>query len=1151
MTSFQATLVNTGFGQLVLRDNLGKVAQKWTLSNPKCVIGSGTNCNVSCQLPGLADQHVLMVIGAKQVFLRALAAGLTRHGQTVGELVVSGNESQFNFEICGHLFQYSREAVSTPVTKDFVKEVPQARPSFVAAANDIPPLSPAPNYIATPTASNTQEVLPVSRALTPARLKFTVVRALEKNRESNPGLSTLGDSGLNAGRPAWVEAIVRDALRPVEERLDDLNGPLQSIERRLRRQRAQMRKARQQRQERTASDAHQMIPVLAPELIQSQAAIEQCVQSQATQLERVTQNVGQVIARLSDMDQQLSLTQADRQELSEQFQQSNQQIANLHREMTTMFHGLQSHLNQSTSSDLSTEARLWQSNIEAQLAELQATLLSLDDVKTTLQAAVEQNRLLKDDIANQQQKLGKLITESVHKAITDTAAQSNQDSETIGQVVGDKVCDSLREQLGTRFTKEIAQQLADSLNNDFALPLTQQLSNQLSNQLTGEMNRQFISAQPAAPAAIDSQEIVESLRAAIAEVLAPLAGTLQSNLQQSIQQAVDQTVQQSLQNSLQQQLPQPIQPSSPMQSVASLAHLQALAAQAPVEYPNIQVPVQARSLEPVEQIQPVEQLQQPIEPTYPSSPVSDSQAYDSQAYDSQAYDSQAYDSQAYDSQAYDSQAYESKGYDSQAYDPQSEPHQGFDSQPYRPVGYQAPVESAPVDEAPIQDSQAYPATAYDSQPLEREEMTSDYSAYYEQPQSTESPSAESHAQELPSWWSDDPMEQPSGAASVHDSNYDAMPSVSGSQAYEPITSDSNHPDFDSSMMPLVNRHADDQASENEEGYAESAFSSEQLELGISDSQRYDENVAPAAEALPYSAFNPASPRRDQDEYDSVPYSELVNRKPEYREEVADAEVDATDNQGDFASDYPTYDSQLRDSALVPAGHDSEFLPGGYAEPESEAYADIAQPEHLTQSVPAADNPTVPASAARAGEENDESVEDYMRRLLARMRGVSETEVPPPPVEAPKVTQTSAPKDPSVADTVQNVDAGGEQISEAWTEPFDPDKYVPRGTAPEKNRDLNAMRELANTSARSAIQVSARRRQGTAILIKSSIALVGLIAGVALVSINGARINIAFIATVASFLVTTIWGYDAVTSIRPLIQANRGQKKQQRDADKSE
>ncbi len=84
------------------------------------------------------------------------------------------------------------------------------------------------------------------------------------------------ENGLSAGRPAWVEAIVRDALRPVEERLDDLYGPLQSIERRLRRQRAQLRKARKQAPGATdtLSAGPQFVPVLAPELIQSQAIID-------------------------------------------------------------------------------------------------------------------------------------------------------------------------------------------------------------------------------------------------------------------------------------------------------------------------------------------------------------------------------------------------------------------------------------------------------------------------------------------------------------------------------------------------------------------------------------------------------------------------------------------------------------------------------------------------------------------------------------------------------------------------------------------------------------------------------------------------------------------------------------------------------------
>ncbi len=130
MTSFQATLVNTGFGQLILRDSLGKVAQKWTLSNPKCVIGSGTNCNVSCQLPGIVDHHVLMVIGAKQVFIRAMASGLTRNGQNISELVLPGTETEFNFESPAIISSSRAMAYPPRWPKSLFKKHPLRQPRF-------------------------------------------------------------------------------------------------------------------------------------------------------------------------------------------------------------------------------------------------------------------------------------------------------------------------------------------------------------------------------------------------------------------------------------------------------------------------------------------------------------------------------------------------------------------------------------------------------------------------------------------------------------------------------------------------------------------------------------------------------------------------------------------------------------------------------------------------------------------------------------------------------------------------------------------------------------------------------------------------------------------------------------------------------------
>ena len=158
--------------------------------------------------------------------------------------------------------------------------------------------------------------------------------------------------------------------------------------------------------------------------------------------------------------------------------------------------------------------------------------------------------------------------------------------------------------------------------------------------------------------------------------------------------------------------------------------------------------------------------------------------------------------------------------------------------------------------------------------------------------------------------------------------------------------------------------------------------------------------------------------------------------------------------------------------------------------------------------------------------------------MARMRGGSLEEEPklssPPPVAlapatpAPLVDSTSPSKISLPAPVT-------ERVPSSTTSPFNPEDYVPKALAPEKNRNMAAMRELANTSARSAIQVSARRRYGTAVALKLAIALIGLGVGVTLVMINGFNVNIGLVAAIASFLVALIWGFDAFTTLKPLLR----------------
>ena len=195
-----------------------------------------------------------------------------------------------------------------------------------------------------------------------------------------------------------------------------------------------------------------------------------------------------------------------------------------------------------------------------------------------------------------------------------------------------------------------------------------------------------------------------------------------------------------------------------------------------------------------------------------------------------------------------------------------------------------------------------------------------------------------------------------------------------------------------------------------------------------------------------------------------------------------------------------------------------------------------------------------------GLDDSDSVEEYMRKLLARMRGVPEDEVQMPVQSASPTSATDSAALASVATSeAQSVAATqtsamgtfGESSSEDFTEdygagtlsgqigatePFDPEKYMPRALAPERSNSLAAMRELANSSARTAIHKSTRQRHVSSIALKSVIAGVGLVVGMVLLAINGLNLNIGLIATVASFMVAAIWGYDTLSSIRPMLQS---------------
>ena len=99
----------------------------------------------------------------------------------------------------------------------------------------------------------------------------------------------------------------------------------------------------------------------------------------------------------------------------------------------------------------------------------------------------------------------------------------------------------------------------------------------------------------------------------------------------------------------------------------------------------------------------------------------------------------------------------------------------------------------------------------------------------------------------------------------------------------------------------------------------------------------------------------------------------------------------------------------------------------------------------------------------AGGGDDESIDDYMQQLMARVGGGSyENQAP-----APTATQT-------IATPTQQVETPEAPPKVESTIPLNPSEFVPRAVAPEASSNLRALRAVANSSSRSAIDKHQRR-----------------------------------------------------------------------------
>jgi hypothetical protein len=104
----------------------------------------------------------------------------------------------------------------------------------------------------------------------------------------------------------------------------------------------------------------------------------------------------------------------------------------------------------------------------------------------------------------------------------------------------------------------------------------------------------------------------------------------------------------------------------------------------------------------------------------------------------------------------------------------------------------------------------------------------------------------------------------------------------------------------------------------------------------------------------------------------------------------------------------------------------------------------------------------PAPAPKAHDGEDESIDDYMQRLLNRMRGSADG-------EGKISNQNQNGKDQHAKEKQKRAEQALREAADAT--PAKPKREYVRTEAPEKKADLAAMRELANSTARTAVQTS--------------------------------------------------------------------------------
>jgi len=201
--------------------------------------------------------------------------------------------------------------------------------------------------------------------------------------------------------------------------------------------------------------------------------------------------------------------------------------------------------------------------------------------------------------------------------------------------------------------------------------------------------------------------------------------------------------------------------------------------------------------------------------------------------------------------------------------------------------------------------------------------------------------------------------------------------------------------------------------------------------------------------------------------------------------------------------------------------------------------------------PPVDQPSDPPRRGNEGEE--ESIENYMARLLDRLYG--DRGGPQQQARGPCEVHQEPPVDPAPQDFPGPSPAEWSAAPQSVARPRQPKEMAPRTVAPERHVDLSAMRELANLSAHSAIDRHTRRQVTVATWGKvlTTTVAVGVSAVLLRIWWTNQVSELTFHAALVSLLVALLWGlqWARLASRKMLHTSRRADEESGEDRDDAE